>query len=306
MTGPIPILVLLRMLNSLSVQELQHVYGLVALRLPWVLVELVIQAMLVRRLMQFDGPSELQTCVEFFSGCSASSQIAKAFTELGKTAIAFDISRHLDFHFRLDVFLKESPVFRKSVHACPCPGSQTHDLSSTSGLVAAVMAVLSVVIGGLVHVATVCTSFVFINAATHCRSMWCPEGAELDYVELGTRLASRSSLLALLTWAMGATWTLEQPSTSCMLYLQSWQAVIRFFQEKTNEGWCNSLVLRHAIAMAAFRGPSLKPTALWSHENLEVLMNMYIPPKHDRPPAEAPVSYVSSGISIKYVATFLC
>ena len=38
MTGPIPVLVLLRMLNSLSVQELQHIYGLMALRLPWVLV----------------------------------------------------------------------------------------------------------------------------------------------------------------------------------------------------------------------------------------------------------------------------
>ena len=297
MTGPIPVLVLLRMLNSLSVQELQHIYGLMALRLPWVLVELVIHAMLVRRLMQFDGPTELQTCVEFFSGCSASSQIAKAFTELGKTALAFDISRHLDIHFLFHVFLKEAALRKMlvPVHACLCPGSQTHDLSSTSGLVAAVMAVLSVVIGGLVHLATVCTSFVFINAATHSRSMWCPEGADLDYVELGTTLASRSSLLALLTWAMGATWTLEQPSTSCMLDLQSWQAVIHFFQEKTNQGWCNSLVLRNSVVMAAFRGPTLKPTALWSNANLEVLMNMYIPPKHDRPPPEAPVSYASFG-----------
>ena len=120
MTGPIPILVLLRMLNPLSVQELQNVYGLVALRLPWVLVELVIHAMLVRRLMHFDGPTELQTCVEFFSGCVASSQIAKAFTELGKTALAFDISRHLDFHFKLDVFLKETAFRKKCFSSCTC------------------------------------------------------------------------------------------------------------------------------------------------------------------------------------------
>ena len=173
------------------------------------------------------------------------------------------------------------------------PGSPTHDLTTTSGMVAAVITLLSIAIGGLVHLATVCTSFVFINSATHGRSMWCPEGAGFDYVHLGTVLASRSSLLALVSWALGSVWVLEQPSTSCMLYLPSWQSVIKYFQDRSNEGWPQALVLRNAICMAAFRGPTLKPTALWSTESLDLLMNMPVPPKTNRPPAQAPVSYVS-------------
>jgi len=39
----------------------------------------------------------------------------------------------------------------------------------------------------------------------------------------------------------------------------------------------------------------MKPTALFSNESLESLMNMPVPPKELRPPAEAPVSYVCSG-----------
>lgn len=99
MVGMIPVVVLLRMLNSLSTQELKDVYGLVMLSVPWVAVELVIHAMLIRRLMRHDTPTEGLTCVEFFSGCIASSQVAKAFTEMGRRALAFDISRHLHSEF---------------------------------------------------------------------------------------------------------------------------------------------------------------------------------------------------------------
>ena len=187
-----------------------------------------------------------------------------------------------------DATLKACPDLLVMSHQ----GSLTHDLTTTSGMVAAVIALLSIVIGGLVHLATVCTSFVFINSGTHGRSMWCPEGAGLDYVHLGTVLASRSSLLALVGWALGSVWVLEQPSTSCMLFLPSWQSVIKYFQDRSNEGWPHALVLRNAICMAAFRGSSLKPTALWSTESLDLLMNMPVPPKSDRPPAQAPVSYV--------------
>ena len=175
-----------------------------------------------------------------------------------------------------------------------CPGSTTHDLSSNAGLLTAVVAVLCISIGGLIHLATVCTSFVFINSGTHGRSSFCPEGlhADREYVQLGTTLASRSSLLALLAWAMGAVWILEQPSSSCMLMLQSWQFVLKFFAEKLAEGWSHSQVLRNAISMAAFRGPTLKPTALWSNESLDLLMNMPVLPKDARPKSEAPVVHV--------------
>ena len=86
---------LLGMLSCLSAPEVRDVYGLVALRMPWTLVEVVIHAMLIRRLMQHNGPTEGVSCVEFFSGNVTSSRIAKAFHEMGKCALAFDISRDL-------------------------------------------------------------------------------------------------------------------------------------------------------------------------------------------------------------------
>ena len=82
------------MLATLSTQELRDVYGLTKLDMPWVLVELVIHAMIARRAMDFEVPQDLR-CVEFFAGTDKSSQIAKAFTELGFPALAFDLLRHL-------------------------------------------------------------------------------------------------------------------------------------------------------------------------------------------------------------------
>ena len=83
------------MLATLSTQELRDVYGFTKLDMPWVVVELVIHAMIARRAMDFQVPQDLR-CVEFFAGTDRSSQIAKAFTELGFAALAFDLLRNLD------------------------------------------------------------------------------------------------------------------------------------------------------------------------------------------------------------------
>jgi len=69
-------------------------------------------------------------------------------------------------------------------------------------------------------------------------------------MQIGTCLAARSAILAMVTWCMEAMWVLEQPSTSCMTYLTSWQVAIRWFSEK------QTTVLRNSIFMAAFRGPT--------------------------------------------------
>ena len=92
-------------------------------------------------------------------------------------------------------------------------GSAAHDLTTVPGLIAAVIAVLAISAGGLCHLATVCMSFVFINAATHGRCMAIPEGwreVSPEYMQIGTCLAARSAILAMLTWSMGAMWVLEQ------------------------------------------------------------------------------------------------
>jgi len=159
----------------------------------------------------------------------------------------------------------------------------------------AIISVLALPAGGLCHLATVCTSFVWVNSATHGRSIAVPESwreAPPEYVQIGTLLAARSSILALLAWAMGAMWVLEQPSTSVMIYIPSWQEAVRFFCKKAEQGWPRAKLWRNSIFMAAFKGSTLKPLSLFSCECLEVLMNMPIPPKKDRPPSEAPVAYV--------------
>ena len=93
--GVICQMLLLRLLSCLSLQEIREVYGLTKLELPWVAIELVIHAMIVRRMMDFAVPEDLQ-CIELFAGTSMSSQVAKAFMELGFAACAFDILRYLD------------------------------------------------------------------------------------------------------------------------------------------------------------------------------------------------------------------
>lgn len=93
----IKLALLYSMLASLSVQELRDVYGFTRLDLPWVLVELVLWAMIYRRGLNFEVPLDVR-CIEFFAGSERSSQIAKAFSELGFKSLAFDLLRNLAFY----------------------------------------------------------------------------------------------------------------------------------------------------------------------------------------------------------------
>ena len=91
----IAVRVLQAMLATLSAQEVREVYGFTKLEVPWVAVELAIHAMILRRMMEFEVPYGA-LCLECFAGTELSSQVAKAFTELGCVALAFDILRDLE------------------------------------------------------------------------------------------------------------------------------------------------------------------------------------------------------------------
>ena len=110
----IPAMLLMKLLSNLSFQEIREIYGFTKLELPWVAIELLIHAMLVRRMMNFQVPEDLQ-CLELFAGNQMSSQIAKAFTELGFVALAFDILRYLDWviwiHTLLSIYTLFSDLF---------------------------------------------------------------------------------------------------------------------------------------------------------------------------------------------------
>lgn len=180
--------------------------------------------------------------------------------------------------------------FKKDRMGVSSQGSDAHDLSTAQGLVSAALAIMCTTSGALVHFATVCTSFTFINRGTHGRSIAFPLGrSELEYVALGSALAARSALLAMLAWARGCCFVLEQPLRSIMTALPSWQGVIGFFEEAGHPLKMNSL------NMAAFRAPTLKPTALYSAEDLQWLMDMPTPPKDQRPPLDSAVWRVKLG-----------
>lgn len=172
-----------------------------------------------------------------------------------------------------------------------------HDMTTARGLIAAVISLLSIRCGALVHLATVCTSFVFINSGTHTRSIAFPLGwrTDLSYVELGNILGSRSASLALLSWGLGGFPILEQPLRSVLTALPSWQSVIRYFDEAESKGWIGQRIKKSHIDMASFRAPTLKPTALFSTEAFQPLMDLSVPPKSKRPPVEAPVCHECHG-----------
>eukprot|EP00435_Cladocopium_sp_Y103_P056678 s1917_g19.t1 len=161
------------------------------------------------------------------------------------------------------------------------------------GLVSAVMAILSLCCGGLCHLGTVCTSFNYMNSGTHTRSIAFPMGwrPHLTYVQLGNILASRSAVLAFLAWAVGGVPTLEQPLRSVMVALPSWQSVIAYFDEAEERGWKGQSMKLNQVFMACFKAATLKPTALYSTESFDPLMNMRVPPPDGRPEADAAVTY---------------
>lgn len=149
---------------------------------------------------------------------------------------------------------------------------------------------MSISCGACVHLATVCTSFTFINCGTHGRSLAFPLGnSQYSYVQLGSCLASRSAMLALLTWAWGGFWSVEQPSRSLMMALPTWQYALDFFAKS------GLPVKVNTFCMASFRAPTLKPTALYSTEEMSDLMNLPLPPPVKRPKTDAPAWKVCLG-----------
>ena len=84
---------------------------------------------------------------------------------------------------------------------------------------------------------------------------------------------------------------LEQPLRSVMTALPAWQSVIAYFDEAEQLGWIGQRLKLNQVFMACFKAPTLKPTALYSTESFDPLMNMKVPPKDQRPQADAQVTY---------------
>jgi hypothetical protein len=94
---------------------------------------------------------------------------------------------------------------------------QRHNLLSTEGLLHAIKGVLRLRQRGLLWGGVPCSSFVWINRGTSRRSRANPLGdVSVASVSTSNTIVSRFALLVLLGVSRGATWLVEQPSSSLL------------------------------------------------------------------------------------------
>jgi len=109
--------------------------------------------------------------------------------------------------------------------------------------------------GGYLHMAPVCSSWVFINRATSCRTAANPLGdTTKGYVGTGNKQAARCSALALIASWRNLVWTLEQPASSLFHLHPRWQWLLGHLQ-----------IWRHGFNMGAYGASSMKPSVLWAN-----------------------------------------
>ncbi len=128
------------------------------------------------------------------------------------------------------------------------------DMNSSVGFALALLLVLAVRPGGLIWMAPVCSSWVFINRSTSMRSALNPCGdRSLPHVADGNLQAPRVALLAWLAAARGCSWVLEQPRSSILWHHPRFQLLLHHLQ-----------VFRAPLCLGDFGAATEKPIYLWS------------------------------------------
>ena len=151
-------------------------------------------------------------------------------------------------------------------------GSSLHDLLTPMGMIVSVGALLRLTRGALVHLATCCTSYAWINAGCHKRSWTRPLGDEsLAHVRAGNALAARATVLAILAWSRNLPWAIEKPQNSSLVVHPLMQRMLAFFRDMRRE-FGVSVIFQHTCCLGSFGGTSLKPIWLYSHMDLTYVM----------------------------------
>ena len=133
---------------------------------------------------------------EFFAG---KARIATAWRDLGCSSKAFDVDR-----------------------------SFLQNLATPLGILVGLGACLQLQAGGWLHLGVVCSSFVWINQATHQRTIFFSAGnLDREHVRIGITV-----LYALLGWMRGATISMENPRNSRLIPLRAMQRFVAFLAER--------------------------------------------------------------------------
>ena len=157
----------------------------------------------------------------------------------------------------MELFSGDAAITRSfqynNLRACPIDVAYdaAFDLASTTGFCLAVTLVLRLCpCVGLLWLAPVCTTFVFLASSKHRRCPALPLG---DFnrpdVHLGNVLANRSIALIALCDSMRIHWALEQSSNSVMGHLKRFQQRWR----------CRPKVWTRIYQLGHFGAPNRKP-----------------------------------------------
>ena len=140
--------------------------------------------------------------------------------------------------------------------------------------------------GSFVHFATVCTSFCWINSATHQRSQAFPLGlASHPYITQGNVLAGITAALALLAWCRGCCFSIENPrGHPCM------QLVVRWLREKDHQGFGTCCLKQHSVSLGKFGAPTQKPVLIYSADVMDIDLPDPAPSPSQLCPSLPPVS----------------
>ena len=120
-----------------------------------------------------------------------------------------------------------------SSKACDVDRSFLHNLTTPVGILVGLGACLQLQASGWLHMGTVCSSFVWINQATHHRSIFFSEGnLDRERVRISNQIIGITVLYALLGWMRGATISIENPRNSRLIHSRAMQRFVAFLAER--------------------------------------------------------------------------
>ena len=136
-----------------------------------------------------------------------------------------------------------------------------------------VCALLDAAVGGLLHCAPVCSSFVWINSSQHQRGPSLPLGdMSHGHVRDGNLLLERCVLLCVAAFHLGQTFLLEQPRNSQLQLHPCFQMLISHLASH------ETTLLRNSLSLGEFGGESEKPLWLYSIQPLDLDTPTDLPP----------------------------
>ena len=139
-----------------------------------------------------------------------------------------------------------------------------HDMLGPHGVLLSVVAILHMEPGALLHMGTVCTSYCWPNSGTHRRSAFFPQGDErFEYVRQGTLLAELTGVFAILAFARGVMFCIENPVNSKLQLAPPIQFLMMWLQK------ASAALFRHNLDLGAYGASSQKPIWLYSDQEIQ-------------------------------------